>query len=160
MWISRRTDYATRAVLALALAEGRALKAEELARRVVVPESFMKQILMRLRDAGVLRSERGPSGGYRLNHDPADLTMDRVVRVFQGQLAPIDCTTRSAPEPCPMQVSCSLQSVWAEVRDVTIDILERTTFADLAERAGGRWTDPTLPPATVASYPGGDRPGL
>lgn len=158
MWISRRTDYATRAVLALALAGGQAVKAEELARRVVVPESFMKQILMRLRDAGVLRSERGPSGGYRLNHDPADLTMDRVVRVFQGQLAPIDCTTRSEPEPCPMQVGCSLQSVWAEVRDVTIEILERTTFADLALRAGGRWTDPSLPPVAVGSYPGRDAP--
>ena len=149
MWITRKTDYATRAVLALALDDGQALNAEELARRVVVPESFMKQILMRLRDAGVLRSERGPSGGYRLNHDPSDITLERVVRIFQGQLAPIECATRHEPESCPMQVACSLQAVWAEVRDVTIAILERTTFADLAAGAGGRWVDPSLPPVPV-----------
>lgn len=149
MWITRRTDYATRAVLALSLADGEALNAEELARRVVVPESFMKQILMQLRDAGVLRSERGPAGGYRLNHDPGDITMERVVRIFEGQLAPIECATRHEPERCPMEVGCSLRSIWAEVRDVTIAILERTTFADLAARAGGRWADPSVPPVPV-----------
>jgi Rrf2 family protein len=149
MWITRKTDYATRAVLALAIADGEALNAQELSRRVVVPESFMKQILMQLRDAGVLRSERGPSGGYRLNHKPSDLTMERVVRVFEGQLAPIECATRHEPEQCPMQVGCSLRSVWSEVRDATIAILERTTFADLAATAGGRWLDPTVPPTPV-----------
>lgn len=125
------------------------MNAEELARRVVVPESFMKQILMQLRDAGVLRSERGPAGGYRLNHDPADITMERVVRVFEGQLAPIECATRHEPERCPMEVGCSLRATWAEVRDATIEILDRTTFADLAARAGGRWVDPSVPPVPV-----------
>ncbi|HEY5889879.1 MAG TPA: Rrf2 family transcriptional regulator [Acidimicrobiia bacterium] len=149
MWITRKTDYATRAVLALTIAHGQALNAQELSRRVVVPESFMKQILMQLRDAGILRSERGPSGGYRLNHEPSDLTMERVVRVFEGQLAPIECATRHEPEQCPMQVGCSLRSVWAEVRDATIAILEWTTFADLAENAGGRWLDPSIPPTLV-----------
>jgi Rrf2 family protein len=94
-----------------------------------------------LRQAGVVRSERGPSGGYRLNHRPEDITLERVVRVFQGQLAPIACATRHAPEPCPMEVACSLRDIWAEVRDATIAILERTTFADLAAGAGGRWVE-------------------
>jgi len=149
MWITRKTDYATRAVLALSLADGEALTAEELARRVAVPESFLKQILMRLRDAGILRSERGPSGGYRLNHDASEITMERVVRVFQGQLAPIECATRQEPGRCPMEVGCSLLTMWAEVRDATIAILERTTFAELATRAGGRWVDPSVPPVPV-----------
>lgn len=148
MWITRKTDYATRAVLALAMSPGTALSAEEISRRVVVPESFLKQILMQLRDAGVLRSERGPSGGYRLNHDPADITMERIIRIFEGQLAPIACATRHEPEICPMQVGCSLKEVWSEVRDATIAILEDVTFADLATRAGGRWVDVNLAPAT------------
>ena len=148
MWITRKTDYATRAVLALALNPGTAMNAEQISRHVVVPESFLKQILMQLRDAGVLRSERGPSGGYRLNHDPAEITMERIIRIFQGQLAPIACATRHEPEICPMQVGCSLKEVWSEVRDATIAILENVTFADLVERAGGRWVDPNLAPAT------------
>ena len=148
MSITRKTDYATRAVLALALNPGTAMNAEQISRHVVVPESFLKQILMQLRDAGVLRSERGPSGGYRLNHDPAEITMERIIRIFQGQLAPIACATRHEPEICPMQVGCSLKEVWSEVRDATIAILENVTFADLVERAGGRWVDPNLAPAT------------
>lgn len=142
MWITRKTDYATRAVLALAIADGALLTAEELSLRVAVPEQFLKQILMQLRDAGVVRSERGPAGGYRLNHDPSDITLEHIVRICQGQLAPIECATRHEAEPCPMEVDCSLREVWWEVRDATIAILERTTFATLASRAGGRWKVP------------------
>jgi Rrf2 family protein len=141
MWISRKTDYATRAVLALAIADGDTLNAEELARRVDVPEPFLKQIMIQLRDAGVVRSERGPSGGYRLNRSPSEISLERIVRLFQGPLAPISCATRSEPEPCTMQHMCALRAVWVEVRDFTISILERTSFADLAANSGGRWTD-------------------
>lgn len=123
----------------MAVAEGETLNAEELARRVDVPEPFLKQILVQLRDAGVVRSVRGPAGGYRLNHAAEEITLEKIVRLFQGPLAPISCATRSEPEPCAMEVDCSLRSVWAEVRNTTIAILERTTFAGLAARAGGRW---------------------
>lgn len=140
MWITRRTDYATRAVLALAIADDeRPRKIQELAAATATPVSVLEQVLPQLRAAGILRSERGPGGGYRLNHRPEELTLERVVRVFEGPLAPISCATRQEPEPCPMDVGCTLRDTWAEVRDATIAILERTTFADLAARAGGRW---------------------
>ena len=61
-----------------------------------------------MRTAGIVRSERGPSGGYRLNKDPSEITLERVVRLFQGPLAPISCATRHNPEPCPMTVGCTL----------------------------------------------------
>lgn len=136
MWITKRTDYATRAVLALALAEGdRAVKLDELARLTEVPASVLEQVMPALRTAGIVRSERGAHGGYRLNKGPAEITLERVVRLFQGQLAPIGFATRRNPDPCPDLVARSLRPVWAEVRDATIDILERTTFADLAARS-------------------------
>lgn len=147
MWVSRRTDYATRALLALALKNGGPMKLEELARLTAVPQSVLEQVMPVMRTAGIVRSERGPSGGYRLNRAPEEITLERVVRLFQGQLAPIGCATRSQPEVCPMTLVCSLREVWEEVRDVTIAILGRTTFADLAKRAGGPWTDPSLLPA-------------
>jgi Rrf2 family protein len=139
MWISRRTDYATRAVLALALADGGPLKLADLAERTGVPSSVLEQVMPRMRQEGIVRSGRGPSGGYRLNGRPEEITLERVVRLFEGQLAPIGCATRRRPEPCPMRVGCSLRGVWEEVRDVTIAVLAETTFADLAERAGGPW---------------------
>jgi Rrf2 family protein len=140
MWITRRADYATRAVLALALNPGGLLTLNELAERTSTPRSVVEQVMVQLRTAGLVRSERGPAGGYRLNHDPADITMERVIRIFEGQLAPIECATRKEPEPCPMEVGCSLRTVWEQVRDATIDILSRTTFADLAQHADGPWT--------------------
>ena len=145
MWISKRTDYATRAVLALVLAdEGSQVKLDELARRTVVPASVLEQVMPVLRTAGIVRSERGAHGGYRLNRPPSEITLERVVRLFEGQLAPIGCATRSQPEPCPMSVGCSLRVVWEEIRDATITALGQTTFADLAARAGGPWR-PTAP---------------
>jgi len=149
MWVSRRTDYATRAVLALTLEGGGPLKLDELARRTAVPQSVLEQVMPTLRTAGIVRSERGPTGGYRLNKRPEEITLERIVRLFQGQLAPISCATRHNPEPCPMTIGCTLREVWEEIRDATIQLLGQATFADLAARAGGPWTDPSL--LTVAS---------
>jgi Rrf2 family protein len=145
MWISKRTDYATRAVLALALAPDAAVKMQTIAERTGVPPSLLEQIMAQLRGAGIVRSERGPKGGYRLNHSPEEITLERVVRLFQGPLAPIACATRSEPEPCVVEVGCTLRDTWREVRDATIAILERTTFAELARKASGVWIQHTIP---------------
>ena len=138
MWISRRTDYAARAVLALALADGRPLKLEEIAERVEAPRSVLEQVMPVLRSAGIVRSERGRGGGYRLNRAAEEITLERIVRLFQGQLAPIGYATCRNPDPCPELVARSLRPAWVELRDATIDILGRTTFAELAERASRR----------------------
>src|SRR5215207_8748605 len=130
LWVSRRTDYATRAILALAVADGGPLRLEEIADATDAPRSVLEQVMPTLRTAGVVRSVRGPHGGYRLNH-----TLEGVVRLFQGQLAPIGYATRRNPDPCPELVARTLRPVWEEVRDATISILEDTTFADLAKVA-------------------------
>jgi Rrf2 family transcriptional regulator, cysteine metabolism repressor len=134
MWVSRRTDYATRAVLALSLADGGPLKLEQLAETTEAPRSVLEQVMPVLRAAGVVRSTRGPEGGYRLNNPPEQITLERVVRLFEGQLAPIGYATRHNPDPCP-EIATPLRETWAEVRDSTIEILAATTFADLAARA-------------------------
>jgi Rrf2 family protein len=123
----------------LTLDGGGPLKLEELATRTGAPQSVLEQVMPTLRTAGVVRSERGPAGGYRLNKAPAEITLERVVRLFQGQLAPIGYATRRSPDSCPDFVARSLREAWGEVRDATIEILERTTFADLGQQAGGSW---------------------
>lgn len=157
MWVSRRTDYATRAILALAIADAdEPLKLEDLAEATAAPASVLEQVMPAMRAAGMVRSERGPQGGYKLNKPADELTMGRVVRLFEGQLAPIACATRSEPEDCPMTVGCSLRHVWEDVRDATIDLLEGYTFAQLAERAGGPWRANALtPPGDVDRSPPG-----
>ncbi len=138
MWVSRRTDYATRAVLALALADGGPLKLDQIAEAAEAPRSVLEQVMPTLRTGGIVRSVRGPGGGYTLNRPADEITLERVVRLFQGQLAPIGYATRRHPDPAPAIAESSLRPVWEEVRDATIAILERTTFADLARAAGGR----------------------
>jgi Rrf2 family transcriptional regulator, cysteine metabolism repressor len=133
--VTRRTDYATRAVLALAVAEGGPLNLAQLADATEAPRSVLEQVMPPLRAAGIVRSVRGPGGGYRLNRRSDEITLERVVRLFEGQLAPIGYATRRAPEPCPELVARGLLPVWEQIRDETIAILERTTFADLARQA-------------------------
>src|SRR5262247_4106193 len=113
MWISKRTDYATRAVLALAIApDGGPLKMREIAERTRVPESLLEQIMSQLRGAGIVRSDRGPHGGYRLNHDPGEVTPRGVLGLAAGPLRAIACATRSEPEACPMEIGCTLRDAW------------------------------------------------
>jgi Rrf2 family protein len=138
VWVTRRTDYATRAVLALAVADGGPLNLGQIAEATEAPRSVLEQVMPPLRTAGIVRSVRGPGGGYRLNRPAEEITLERVVRLFQGQLAPIGYATRRNPDACPDLVARSLLPVWEEVRDDTIAILERTTFADLAARAARR----------------------
>ena len=135
MWISRRTDYATRAVLALAVSDGGPLKLDEIAELSGAPRSVLEQVMPTLRTAGIVRSGRGPGGGYTLNRPPAEITLERVVRLFQGQLAPIGYATRHRPDPTPPIARDTLRPVWEEVRDATIEILQRTTFEELARAA-------------------------
>ena len=144
MWISRRTDYATRALVVLALERGGPVKLAELARRTAVPQSVLEQVMPVMRTAGLVRADRGRHGGYRLNKAPEEITLERIVRLFQGALAPIGCATRRNPEACPMELACSLRGVWEEIRDETIRLLAAVTFADLAARAAGPWRDPEL----------------
>src|SRR5215207_7720758 len=134
MWVTRRTDYATRAVLALAMAED-AMNLDQLAEATESPRSVLEQVMPSLRAAGIVRSVRGPGGGYRLNHPAEELTLERVVRVFEGQLAPIGYATRHEPDPCPAIVGRSLRPAWEQVRDATITILSGINFGDLAEAA-------------------------
>ena len=142
MWVSKRTDYATRAVLALAVADGGPLKLDEIAAATDAPRSVLEQVMPALRSGGIVRSVRGPGGGYTLNRPPEEITLERVVRLFQGQLAPIGYATRSHPDSAPELVAGTLRPVWEEVRDATIEILARTSFADLARAARTPTTGP------------------
>jgi Rrf2 family protein len=135
VWVTRRTDYATRAVLALAIADGGSLNLDDLAELTDSPRSVLEQVMPALRAAGLVRSVRGRGGGYRLNRPPEEITLERVVRLFEGQLAPIGYATRRSPDPCPDIVARSLQPAWAAVRDATISVLSGFTFAELARSA-------------------------
>jgi Rrf2 family cysteine metabolism transcriptional repressor len=146
MWIDRRTDYAARAILALAIVhgDGGLVTLDQIAERTAVPRSVLEQVMPKLRSAGLVRSVRGRNGGYRLNKEPDEITLELVVRLFQGPLAPIGCATRRNPEPCEVGDGCSMRDVWTDVRDATIEALRRSDFASLARDASGVWRGPMV----------------
>jgi Rrf2 family cysteine metabolism transcriptional repressor len=136
MRLSTKGEYASRAMLELSLHyEEKPLHIRDISEAQGIPRRFLEQILLQLKRAGYLRSRKGPDGGYTLAKPPAEINVAEVIRVMDGPLAPIDCVSVTAYEVCPREKSCSLKGLWKEVRDVVAEILERTSFADLAEKA-------------------------
>jgi len=135
MRLSTKGEYASRAMLELSLrsADG-PLHIREISTAQDIPARFLEQILLLLKRAGYLRSKKGPSGGYYLAKPPSKISVAEVIRVMDGPLAPIDCVSVTAHEVCPREEFCGLRGLWKETRDAVARILEKTTFADLAER--------------------------
>lgn len=150
MRLSTRGDYAIRAVLELAeCPTGVPLPLHELATRAGVPEKYLEQILMRLRAARILAARRGAQGGYLLAKPAGEITVGDIVRVMDGPLAPIACASKTAYESCPASrcadaANCTLRGFWTEVRDAIADVVDQTTFADLAARASEQRATQTL----------------
>jgi Rrf2 family protein len=133
MHISARADYAVRAVVALAdIGEG-PVKSETLATAQAIPQKFLESILNDLRHAGLVRSQRGPEGGYWLNHPAEGITVADVIRAVDGPLATV---RGQRPEDMAYDGPARpLQRVWIAVRHNLRDVLERTTVADIANGA-------------------------
>jgi Rrf2 family protein len=138
--LSTKGDYATRALLELAVAENaEAISVHRLAQRTGISQKYLEQIMMRLREAGLVRSRRGVNGGYDLAREPSGISVGEVVRLMDGPLAPSPCASQSAHEACPQyrcptEEGCVLRGLWTEVRDAISDVLDRTTFEELAAR--------------------------
>jgi Rrf2 family protein len=136
MRISRRGEYALRAMIHLSRNYRKgAVRIHEISEKERIPEKFLEQILLSLRKAGILQSRRGMGGGYSLGRHPREITLARVIRIIDGPLAPLGCTSTWAHVSCPEEKGCGLHRVMLEVRNAIAGILEGVTFADLGEGA-------------------------
>ncbi len=134
MKLSTKGEYASRAMLELSLKYGGpALHIREISQAQRIPRRFLEQILLMLKRAGYLKSEKGKNGGYSLAKPPSAISVAEVIRVMDGPLAPIECVSVLAHKSCPMESVCSLRLLWKSVRDVVADKMESTSFADLVK---------------------------
>jgi Rrf2 family protein len=133
MKISRKAEYAVRALLDLALnaPPGGGVRASEIARRAGVPENFLDAILLDLRKAGLLASKRGPDGGHWLARDPLRVTVRSIVEAIDGPLSGPQRSTRKAQTAAEMCVNALL----ARVEQTTGAVLESVTLDDLRRQA-------------------------
>jgi len=128
VYISAKVDYALRALCSLADSEG-PTTAEALARSQGLPAKFLESILNDMRRAGLVVSQRGAEGGYRLALPASEITAADVIRHLDGPLAEV---RGLRPEAATYEGAAeNLQSVWVAVRASLRSVLEQVTIADI-----------------------------
>ena len=120
--ITQKMKYALKSLLVLGDESRRekpeALTIEEIARRSGTPKRFLEQILLEIRNAGIVASIRGRSGGYTLIKRPEDVSISELLRLIDGPIAPLTCLSRRAYqrcEDCTDEATCRLRRVFSEV---------------------------------------------
>jgi Rrf2 family cysteine metabolism transcriptional repressor len=147
MKLTSRGELALKAVLELSKVEHTAapgLSAAEIARRCNASVKFLEQVLAQLKAGGYVVSRLGARGGYRLTRGPEEIFVGEVSRLIDGPLAPAPCASLTQHRTCDWcedEASCTLKSVWIEVRDAVANVMDGVSFGELVRRAeaeGGR----------------------
>lgn len=135
--LSMKAKYALRALCALTQAGAGRLPARAIAAEAAVPEKFLESILVDLRNAGFVQSQRGLFGGHALAQPAESIGVGDVIRAIDGPIAPLRCASLSAYRPCEDCVDpehCALRDLMADVREAMSEVLDRRSLAQLAER--------------------------
>lgn len=139
MRISKKAEYALRALVAMARTPARSWSIHELASSERIPIKFLEQILLALRRAGILNSKRGVGGGYTLVRTPEDIHIGEVIGVFDGPIAPVPCAAEKPTErcSCPDPRTCPLRLMMTDIRRDLSTILDERTLEDMRSLAPG-----------------------
>lgn len=137
--LTNKGKYGLKAIVHLARLEaGETAQVADVALKNNIPKKFLDAILLDLRNAGMLRSKKGPGGGYALAKPARSIKVGAVIRALEGPIAPIACASRSAfraCEDCGDIDSCPVRSVMSDVRDAIAGVVDTTTIADLVQRS-------------------------
>ena len=133
--LTQRSRYALRAMLYLAEAPagGPPIPMNRIADHANVPRKFLELILADLREAGLIHSHRGKTGGYCLSRPTHLISLGEIIRVIEGPLALVPCVSRTAYRrcaDCKDEATCAIRNAMARVRDETARILDGTSLAD------------------------------
>ncbi|MBI1976240.1 MAG: Rrf2 family transcriptional regulator, partial [Candidatus Omnitrophica bacterium] len=134
MKISKQGEYGLRAMLYLALQKGVGVASRHIAQQEKIPVKFLEQVLGRLRKAGLLISQKGAAGGYRLAKPADQITLAEVIRAIDGPLAPMLDAARLKQLIEKGDPHCGLYNFLLEVRDAIAGILDKTTLIDVVRK--------------------------
>jgi len=141
MRLSKRGEYGLRAMIMMAEPAEKSdalpvVQIKEIALREQISAKFLEQILLTLKNAGMLHSKMGVGGGYYLARPSSEITLGQIFRTLDGPVAPIKCVSQMAYEPCgcPDEQTCGLRMVMGDVRNAIANILDNTTLADVVMR--------------------------
>ena len=137
--LTNKGKYGLKAMVHLAgVPAGATVQSAEIATAEQISKKFLDAILLDLRNAGFVRSKKGPGGGYALARPAEEIIVGAVVRALDGPLAPIACASRTAYQPCDDcadLAACAVRLTMLEVRDAMAAVLDRMSLADMVAKA-------------------------
>ncbi|HEX8732510.1 MAG TPA: Rrf2 family transcriptional regulator [Ktedonobacterales bacterium] len=133
MRLTMKGDYGLRAMIDMATRYGKGpTPSAEIARRQAIPEHFLDQVLITLRRAGLVKSQRGPQGGHMLARPPAQISMYDVLAALEGAPASLECVPQ--PNSCQLAPGCGMRDIWEQIDTFARNLLTATTIDQLAAR--------------------------
>ena len=132
---STRGEYGVRLMVELARHHGAGpISLAEMAVHEALPRPYLEQLVVSLREAGLVLSTRGARGGYTLARAPVEIRMGEVIRALEGPIAPMVCASEEPTHAglCARTGFCNVNVLWVKVRDAITDALDSVTLADLA----------------------------
>ncbi len=145
---STRGEYGVRLMVELARHHGSGpVSLSEMAEHEDLPRPYLEQLVVSLREAGLVTSTRGAHGGYELARHPSRIHMAEVVTALEGPIAPMICASGDAHpgELCSRGGFCTVDLLWRRVRDAVVQALESTSLAELTLPGAGH---PSHPPTS------------
>jgi len=132
MLISAKGRYALRSMLDLALngSDGN-VKVKDIADRQGIPIKYLEQIISVFNKAGYVKGERGPNGGYVLSMPPDQYTVGMIIRLVEGETAPVSCL--SDDNDCKNSDKCVSMILWKKLDDAVNSVLDGTTLSDMMD---------------------------
>lgn len=130
MKISTRTRYGTRLMLYLGLHYGNGpIFLKDIAKEEDISEKYLSQIIILLKNAGLVNATRGAHGGYMLSKDPSEITIENIVQTLEGSLNLVECINNSTV--CKKSVKCTTRVLWCKLEQKMRETLHSITLADL-----------------------------
>lgn len=132
MKLTSRSEYALLALVYLARHTEGFISVQTIAAEQGIPTKFLEQILLALKRARFLRSQKGQNGGYALARPADQISLAEIIRFFDGALAPTESVSKYFYEVTPIQSERSMLKIFKQIRDYVSDKLENTSLADVA----------------------------
>lgn len=136
--ISKKAKYALKALTRLTqeYESQRPLLISEISEEETIPKKFLEAILLELRNNGLLMSQKGKGGGYKLRLPPEQISLAKVLRIVDGPIAPMLCVSLNfygKCEDCKSEETCFIRPLMVQVRDANLAVYENTSLADLVK---------------------------
>ena len=133
MRISTKGRYAMQLMLDLARYNtGEPISLKDISKRQEISEKYLEQNISLLNKGGFVRSVRGAQGGYLLNRDPKDYKVGEILRITEGDLAPVACLDQNSME-CEKRTGCATVRLWQMIDDAVSSVVDKVTLQDLLD---------------------------